>query len=93
MIENLKAIALALWVGAVFVVLCIAIAKQGEEPAAVVSTPTTASSTKLIPVAKIDRFYTELAKLDKWYTTTRHMPEDVAVYRDKLNKLIKDTEQ
>lgn len=71
-----------------FVLLCLAL--HTEEPKQQLTNQPT---KKLIDSGKIDRFYKEVAKLDKWYTTTKRMPDDAQLYKERLQTLIKETEQ
>ena len=73
-----------------FVSICFACASPDKQSEQLAKPSSTAGS---VEVKKIDRFYSELAKLDKWYSTTKRMPADAAIYKDKIHALIKETEQ
>lgn len=72
-----------------FISVCFALASPNSKPETAVQEP----SPNLIETKKIDKFYSDLAKLDKWYSTTQRMPKDAAIYKEKLDKLIKDTKR
>jgi hypothetical protein len=73
----------------IFLLLCFLFGEQPEPE----QQPTPQPTAQLIAPEKIDKFYTRLAKLDKWYKTTKRMPGDAQLYREKLEELIQDTEK